>query len=68
MDHIYNTIVATHSADRLDQTLEALRGDGLFPLPDHAYTTKYVWFRRLTNSRLGRQILLMALPNMNRER
>ena len=68
MDHIYNTIMATRSAERLDETLEELRQCALFPLPDKNYSTKYVWFRRMTNSRLGRKLLLTTLPLMRKER
>lgn len=62
MDYIYNVIVQTHSAKHLENALEELRGKGLFPLPDHKYTRKYTWFRRMTNSKLGRSILLATLP------
>jgi hypothetical protein len=68
MDHIYNTIMATRSEGRLDETIATLRQHNLFPLPDRDYSTKYVWFRRLTNSRLGRKILLRTLPMMKKER
>ena len=68
MDHIYNTIMANRSETRLDETIATLRQQNLFPLPDQDYSTKYVWFRRLTNSRLGRKILLQALPMMKKER
>jgi len=68
MDHIYNTIMLTRSEQQLDETLETLRQNGLYPLPDRDYRTKYVWFRRMTNSSLGRQILLRTLPKMKKER
>lgn len=68
MDHIYNTIILTRSEDRLNDTLETLRQQNLFPLPDHSYSTKYTWFRRMTNTRMGRKLLLTALPLMKKER
>lgn len=68
MDHIYNTIMTTRSVERLDETLEELKREALFPLPDKDYSTKYVWFRRMTNSRLGRKLLLTTLPLMRKER
>ena len=68
MDHIYNTIMLTRSKQQLDETIETLLQQNLFPLPDRDYSTKYIWFRRLTNSRLGRQILLRTLPKMKKER
>ena len=68
MDYIYNTILLTRSEEQLNETLENLRKDGLFPLPDHPYSTKYTWFRRLSNSGIGRKILLTTLPLMKKER
>ena len=68
MDHIYNTIVLTRSQKELDKQLEALQQEGLFPLPDINYTTKYTWFRRMSNTKLGRSFLLATLPFMKRER
>ena len=68
MDHIYNTIILTRSEDKLDETIADLRQQNLFPLPDKDYSTKYVWFRRMTNSRLGRKLLLKVLPLTKQER
>ena len=68
MDFIYNTIVLTRSRQKLDKHLEILRQKGLFPLPDKDYTKKYIWFRRLTNSHIGRSILLHTLPLLKREK
>lgn len=62
MDYIYNVIVQTRSAKHLDNCIEDLKKKGLFPLPDKNYTKKYTWFRHMTNSRLGRSILLVTLP------
>ena len=68
MDYIYNTIALTHSRHILDERLDTLRKEGLFPLPDHHYSQKYTWFRKMTNTRLGRLILLNTLPLLKRER
>ena len=68
MDYIYNTILLTRSEKKLNETLEDLSKDGLFPLPNHSYSTKYTWFRRLSNNALGRKILLTTLPLMKKER
>ena len=68
MDYIYNTIVLTHSRQILNERLEALRQEGLFPLPDRDYSKKYQWFRRMTNTQLGRTILLNTLPILKKER
>ncbi len=68
MDYIYNIITQTRNRHYLDRKLQALRDIGLFPLPDRNYTTKYKWFRRLTNSSIGLKLLMNVLPMMNRER
>lgn len=68
MDYIYNIIMLTRSQKQLDQRLEELRCEGLFPLPDRNYTAKYTWFRRMTNNRLGMTILLRMLPLTRKER
>ena len=68
MDYLYNTILLTRSEKKLNETIDDLRKNGLFPLPDHPYSTKYIWFRRLSNSVLGRKFLLTTLPLMKKER
>lgn len=68
MDYIYNIIMQTRNRHFLDRKLSVLRHEGLFPLPDRNYTTKYKWFRRMTNSSLGLSILMRALPLIKKER
>ena len=68
MDYIYNVIVLTRNRHYLDKQLEALRKEGLFPLPDLRCTSKYNWFRRMTNSDVGLTILMKTLPLFKRER
>ena len=68
MDYIYNVITQTRSQHYLNRRLNELRRYGLFPLPDRNYTTKYNWFRRLTNSSAGLKMLLHTLPFIKRER
>lgn len=68
MDYIYNTIMLTHDRQQLDQRIEYLRQQGLFPLPNRNYTKKYTWFRRMTNSSLGLSILMRTLPLLQKER
>lgn len=68
MDYIYNTIVLTRERQELDRRIEQLRSEGLFPLPDRDYTTKYTWFRRLTNNQAGIALLMKMLPLTNKER
>ena len=68
MDYIYTIIIETRSRHFLDRKLASLRSEGLFPLPDRHYTTKYTWFRRMTNSSLGLSFLMRALPLLKKER
>lgn len=68
MDYIYQVIVQQRSRQALNSCLEDLRKDGLFPLPDRDYTKKYKWFRKMSNSSLGRTILLNTLPLTWKER
>ncbi|MCR4959233.1 MAG: glycosyltransferase [Prevotella sp.] len=62
MDYIYNVMVLTQSRHYLDRQLTDLGKIGLFPLPDRDYTQKYKWFRRMTNTSIGRTVLLRSLP------
>jgi glycosyltransferase involved in cell wall biosynthesis len=68
MDYIYNTITLTHSRQALNNCLDELSSKGLFPLPDRDYTKKYTWFRRMTNTAIGRTLLLHSLPLLKREK
>ena len=68
MDYIYKIIVETKNRHYLNRKLNELKAVGLFPLPDRDYTTKYKWFRRLSNTHLGMEMLLRILPTINKER
>ena len=67
MDYIYNIMVLTRSTNYVNKKLDELHREGLFPLPDKDYTIKYKWFRRMTNSKAGRAILMRTLPLLSRE-
>ena len=68
MDYLYNIIRLTKSRHYLERKMEDLRKEGLFPLPDHHYTTKYTWFRRMTNSPKGLSLLMRLIPLIQKER
>ena len=68
MDYLYKVMTQTRSKQELEKRVEQLRQEGLFPLPDRDYTTKYQWFRRLSGTALGRTLLLKSLPLMKKER
>ena len=61
MDHLYNTMCLADTTDEVEETVDRLRTQGLFPLPDRRYTWKYTCFRLLTASRMGRNILFKLL-------
>jgi glycosyltransferase involved in cell wall biosynthesis len=60
MDYLYNIIHLTHSGDRLNEAINALQREGLYPLPDKAYTRKYQLFRKLIQHKYGRKMLLIS--------
>ena len=68
MDYLYNIIQQTRSRHYLERKIAELRSAGLFPLPDKDYTTKYKWFRRLTNSPKGISLLMRIIPLTKKER
>ena len=68
MDYLYQIIMQTRSAQQLDTRIAMLRSEGLFPLPDEDYSQKYVWFRRMTSTAMGRTLLLHSLPLLRKER
>ena len=68
MDYIYNTIILTRSKSFIMKKLHLLSTKGLFPLPDKNYSSKYKWFRRMTNSSIGLNILIKALPLVKKEK
>lgn len=68
MDYIYQVIIQQRSQEALNVCIDELSSKGLFPLPDRNYSKKYIWFRRMTNTALGRRILLHSLPLLKKER
>lgn len=68
MDYLYNVIRETRSRRYLDRQIKDLHQKGLFPLPNRRYTTKYTWFRRMTNSPKGLSLLMRVIPFINKER
>ncbi len=66
MDYLYDTIVATRSRRRLEESIKRLYARGLFPLPEKNYTQKYHLFRKLISTKMGRTLLLLSLPKKKR--
>ena len=62
MDYLHNVIVLTRSRRFLDERIETLEREGLFPLPEKAYTRKYAIFSKMVKTSVGRNILLATLP------
>lgn len=61
MDYIYNVMKFTRSCRQLEERLQRLEKEGLFPLPDKDYTKKYMLFRKLANSRMVRRMMALVL-------
>ena len=61
MDYIYNVCKLTRSYRAMEQQVDRLRHHELFPLPDEHYTPKYVWFRRLSATKVGRMLLFQMI-------
>ena len=68
MDYIYQIILQIRSSQKLENEIDELTQQGLFPLPEQDYTTKYTWFRRLSSKKTGRSLLLRIIPLMSKER
>lgn len=68
MDYIYNAITLTRSPSFVKKKIDELSRNGLFPLPDRDYTRKYKWFRRMTATPMGLNILMRTLPLLKKER
>lgn len=68
MDYIYNAIMLTRSHSFVTKKIDELSRHGLFPLPDHDYTQKYKWFRRMTATPTGLKILIRTLPLLKKEK
>lgn len=68
MDYIYNIIILTKSKEELSRRIKRLKAKGLFPLPNKHYSTKYIWFCRLSKSKVGLNILADLLSLFRIER
>ena len=61
MDYLYNNIRLKHSLIALNKAIKTLRNHGLYPLPDKDYTKKYVLFRKMISTYIGRLGLLLFI-------
>ena len=61
MDYLYNNIRLKHSLNALNKAIKTLRSHGLYPLPDKDYTKKYVLFRKMISTYVGRLGLLLFI-------
>ena len=64
MDYLYNIITKTHSEHQLEERLKRLEKEGLFPLPDKNYTSKYKLFGKMIKHKYGRKIMLYLLGRL----
>ncbi len=56
---LYETARLTGSQSRLSQAIQRLKAYGLFPLPAKSYNRKYNYFRQLTRTKIGQQMLIL---------
>lgn len=68
MDYIYQVIRQTRSRKQLESEIKELTRLSLFPLPNQAYTTKYIWFRRMSATSVGRALLMRIISLTRQER
>ena len=68
MDYIFNVARLTRSAAELEKRISNLRKSRLYPLPNKSYTYIYILFRTVTNTRLGRRLLILAVSLLNYKR
>ena len=62
MDYILNIMTLTPSRQELEKRIQELYAAGLFPLPDKDYSKKYLLFRKMSSTAIGRSILMHTLP------
>lgn len=61
MDYLCDNIRLKHSLLSLNHEIKKLRKKGLYPLPDKDYTKKYIAFRKMIGTYLGRMALLFFI-------
>lgn len=68
MDYIYKIIIEAKQLQFLNKEIKELAELGLFPLPKHNYTKKYILFRMVSRYAIGRYAMLFILPLLKKER
>lgn len=61
MDYLINNIRLKHSLISINHAIKELRKYGLYPLPNKEYTKKYIMFRKMISTYIGRIILLYLI-------
>lgn len=61
MDYLCDNIRLKHSLLALNHEIKKLRKKGLYPLPDKDYTKKYIAFRKMIGTYVGRLALLFFI-------
>ena len=62
MDYLRSIIILTRSKHLLEERIASLEREGLFPLPEKAYSRRYLMFAKMIKTTVGRNLLLMTLP------
>ena len=61
MDYLCDVIRRTHDYALFRTTTERLRANGLYPLPDRDYTTRYKYFRKMIGNAVTRRLLFSLI-------
>lgn len=68
MDYLYKIMVDMNDSKELKHRVMELRDEGLFPLPNKSYTTKYSLFQKISQSLTALKMMSIILPYIKKER
>ena len=68
MDYLYEMMILKEDKDDIRSRIDSLVKKELFPLPNRHYTSTYTLFRWMTNTSIGRRLLIDLLPLTTKKR
>ena len=68
MDYLYEMMILKEDKDEIRSRIDSLVKKELFPLPNRHYTSTYTLFRWMTNTSIGRRLLIDLLPLTTKKR
>ena len=68
MDYLYEMMILKEDKDEIRSRIDSLIKKELFPLPNRHYTSTYTLFRWMTNTSIGRRLLIDLLPLTTKKR